>query len=111
MQRADSPDQLEHVHKSAVLPTGNIVCKECGEQLERHEEIITKSQSAKRAKRMVEEIAVSGHYCAQGYANGYVVYGRDSEKGLHEEVFVRKINDKDFHIIKIVSKQEVAVTR
>ena len=62
-------------------------------------EIIGRMQSAKSASRMLEQIAVAGHYTAKSFDNSFVVYVRHSF-GLIEEITIKKLGQRRFEIVK-----------
>ena len=68
------------------------------------EQAIIKAQNSARAKKILDEIAVAGGYQATGLRNGFVVYSKN-EDGVIEELFVRKIGDKEFAVVKRTIKE------
>lgn len=63
------------------------------------EKVITKVQSSVRAKRVLDEIVVAGGYQAIGFHDGFVIYEKNKD-GITEQIFVRKIGDKEFEVVR-----------
>lgn len=63
------------------------------------EEIIGRAPSAKVARRTLEEMAVTGNYTAKELRDKFVIYSRRLTD-LVEEITVRRINLRSYHIIK-----------
>ena len=95
----------EHVHDIIVQLDGEAKCRICGES-PREEEIAIVT-SYRRANRILEEIAVAGHYRATTFERGFVVYA--IERGSNrEEVTAQKLSNRTYRIIKrFVDVEEV----
>jgi len=63
------------------------------------EQVVTKVQSSVSAKRVLDEIVVAGGYKATGFHDGFVIYSKNKNEGT-EQVFVRKIGDKEFEVVR-----------
>ena len=96
-----------HEHEPMVMLNGTIRCRTCGEILPRMEETISLVSSQRRANRILQEIAVAGHYQANTFEDGFVVYSR-SNNGNREELTVQKLSERNYRIVKrLISLQEV----
>ena len=82
-------------HTPTLGLDGIIRCKRCGDLLPHMDEEIDKTQSAKRANRILEEIAVSGGYFASGFSNGFIVYCKNEEILTAE-----KLGERNFVVTK-----------
>ena len=102
----ENKEESEHKHDALVSLDGIIRCRTCGEILPSMEEILTKVQSQRRAKRILEEIAVAGKYRAVNHIGGFVIYSRD-RNGLTEEVTARRVNEKEFNIVKTIISSDL----
>jgi len=70
------------------------------------EEEITQMDSAVQANRVLQEIAVAGHYRASSFMDGFVIYSRDIDK-RREEVTIQKISNRKFRVYRrIISTGE-----
>lgn len=91
---------MEHVHEPVVQLNGLIVCRTCGKQLSKAEEQITIVSSYRSANKVLEEIAVAGHYTADSFNNhNFVVYSRQVNNN-REEVTVEKISNRSYRVLK-----------
>ena len=90
---------MEHKHEPLIGLDGIIKCRTCGQILSSIVETIGRVSSGKRAKRILEEIAVTGKYRATNFKNNFVVYTR-SKDGLTEEITAEKLGERDFIVIK-----------
>ena len=98
---------MGHEHEPMVMLDGMIRCRTCGELLPRMEETISLVSSQRRANRIVQEIAVAGHYQANALEDGFVVYSR-RKNGSQEEITVQKLSERNYRIVKrLISAQEV----
>lgn len=90
---------MVHEHEPNLQLDGKIRCRTCGETVPSMEEQVGIVTSRVRANRILEEIAVAGHYQAKAYEEGFVIYGRDSN-GSREEVTAKRINERSYRIIR-----------
>ena len=90
---------MEHKHDPVVI-LGSIKCRLCGKLLSSATENVAVADSAVRANRILQEIAVAGQYRADSTRDGFVVYIRD-HGNLQEELSVQKVSNRRYHIIKI----------
>ena len=98
---------MKHEHEPILQLGGLIKCRTCGEFLNDMEEEIAIVSSYRRANRILEEIAVAGHYLAKGFEKGFVVFSREMN-GNHEEITARKLSERNYCVIKrIVGAKEV----
>ena len=95
---------MEHEHE-AIVRTGKITCRTCGQMLESYKEVVGKTQSASSARKIMDEIAISGGYKACGFSDDFVVYERE-EKNLVEKIYAVKEKDKVFVIYKEIKTEE-----
>ena len=86
-------------HEGVISLTHQLTCRLCGIPLESLEEPIGKTQSRKRASRMLEEIAVAGGYTASRFSDNFVVYAKP-DGNITEEITAKKEGDKEYTIIK-----------
>ena len=63
------------------------------------EQVIYKAYNSVRANKILVEIVVAGGYQAAGFHDGFVVYSKN-RGGITEELFVRKIGDKNFEVVR-----------
>lgn len=68
------------------------------------EQVITKAQSSVSADKILDEIVVAGGYQAIGFRAGFLVYSKVEDEVI-EELFVRKVGDKDFQVVKRTIKE------
>ncbi|MBA7631409.1 hypothetical protein ES703_38940 [subsurface metagenome] len=68
------------------------------------EQAILKVQNSVSAKRVLDEIAVAGGYQPTGFRDGFVVYSKNKD-GVTEELFVKKIGDKNFEVVRKTIKE------
>lgn len=87
-----------HTHKP-IIGKGVIRCQTCDKFLDSAEEEILVAQSAIRAKRVQDEIAIAGGYTASGHEGDSVVYAKVLN-GLTMEIVVRKVKDLEYVVIK-----------
>jgi len=93
-------EEKNHVHTPVVQLDGLLKCQICGEHIPVIEENITIADSRVRANRVMEEVAVSGHYRASAYHDGFVVYSR-TVGDIQEELSVQKISARRYRVYKI----------
>jgi len=96
-----------HVHEPVINLMGAIVCRTCGETMTSYEEEITRVQSRKRARRILDEIGVSGEYMATGYADGFMTFGKpndDYPEILYDRVFIRVLGNRSYAVVKSVEQ-------
>jgi len=86
-------------HEGVINISNQLTCRLCGMTLESLESEIGKTQSRKRASRMLEEIAVAGGYIASRFSDDFVVYVKP-DGNLTEEITAKKEGDKEYTIIK-----------
>ncbi len=98
---------MEHTHSPIVQLDKTIQCRTCGEMLSTAEEEICKVSSSTRARHVLEEIAVAGHYTAIAYHDGFVVYSRGLNDNVREEVTAEKISSRNFRVYKQLLMKEV----
>ena len=92
---------MEHEHEIEIID-GVLKCWSCGELLENTEKELATFSSRRMAKDMLEEIAVAGKYVATSFSDGFVTYTKE-ERGIREEVFGRKKNERTYAIVKRLS--------
>jgi len=97
---------MEHKHDIIISLNHQITCRTCGQIVPYFEEIISRVQSAKKAKRIMDEIAVAGEYKAISIYQGFVHYVRELD-GLTEEITARETGDRAFEVVKITRMKEV----
>ena len=97
---------LSHVHVP-ILVEPKTICKECGVALSVNTIMITRVQSAARARRIVEEIVSTGGYSVLG-DNDALTYQKVKGNEI-EEVFGKKIKERSYAVYKRVIKEEVKV--
>ena len=68
------------------------------------EHVIHKAQNSVSAKKILDEIVVAGGHQATELRYGFVVYSK-SRNRIIEQVFVRKIGDNDFQVVKRTMKE------
>ena len=96
---------MEHKHEGIIGNDDLIRCRLCGQVLSHITETISRVSSARRAKKILENIAVAGKYMAIGFNDGFIVYLK--HKGIWvEEITARKIGERDFEVTKKVSSSE-----
>ncbi len=86
-------------HEGVVGLDHIIRCRLCGITLDMYESQITKTQSAKRAKKIIDEIAVKGGFTAARFDDTFVVYEKH-DQGIVEEITAIKEGDKEYKVIK-----------
>ena len=91
-------------HEGVINLNHTLTCRLCGMMLESLETQIGKTQSRKRASRMLEEIAVAGGYIASRFSDDFVVYVKP-DGALTEEITAKKEGDKEYTIIKKITNQ------
>ena len=91
----------EHKHEGQIID-GLIKCSTCGQPLPFFEEVIGKVVSAKQAKRVLDEIAVTGEYRATGFSGGFIIFSKNKDNNLVEEITAGKIKERDFVVKKTV---------
>jgi len=93
--------KCEHNNTEITLED-QIRCKDCGTILESVEKQVGTANSAKAARSLQEEIAVTGRYIATTFENGFVVFSK-TRNNIKEEVICRKTGNRFYHIIKRLS--------
>ena len=96
----------EHKHESYISLDNIIRCRTCGQVLPFIEETIGKVVSAKQAKRVLDEIAVTGKYRAIGFSGGFIIFGKNKDDSLVEEITAEKLKERNFIIKKITKTVE-----
>ena len=88
-----------------VETTAGSRCRFCGrtmeELMEDSIEIIHSGDSGRKARRVLEHIAVTGEYTAIGMKNGFVIYTRNRD-GITEELYIEKPNSRSFQVVKLI---------
>ena len=92
---------MTHKHDPIEQLDGLIKCRTCGELLPSMEETIAQVDSAVKVNRILQEIAVAGHYKALTFEDGFVVYARDKGNN-REELAVKKLSKRNYQVLKRV---------
>jgi len=98
---------MEHRHMPILQLNNTISCRTCGEQLTDVTTELCKLSSATRARQVVEEIATVGKYTAVAIVNGFVVYCRNLNNNIREEVTAERISSRSFRVNKRLLTKEV----
>lgn len=104
-EKPDVENLKIHVHEPVINLTGSIVCRTCGETMTSYEEEITRVQSRKRARRILDEIGASGEYTATGYTDGFMTFGKQNDSYpeiLYDRVFIRTLGERSYAVVKSV---------
>ena len=96
----------EHKHEAYISLDNIIRCRTCGQVLPFIEETIGKVVSAKQAKRVLDEIAVTGKYRAIGFSGGFIIFGKNKDDSLVEEITAEKLKERNFIIKKVMKMVE-----
>lgn len=95
---------MGHEHEAIIQLNNTIKCRTCGKIAPYAEETICRVDSAVRARRIMEEIAVAGGYWASSLVSGFVVYKRE-QGGLTIEITAEKMSDRKYKVYKrLISK-------
>ena len=95
---------MEHKHEPYIALDGLIHCRTCGEILPEAIEEIAKVSSARRARRILEEVAIAGHYYASSWERNFTIYARERDD-IIEEIAAEKLADRDYVVRrKLISK-------
>ena len=89
----------EHIHDPLVGLDSLIRCRTCGKILPYMEEELSKVTSAKRARRLLEEIASAGKYTVSSSEGAFAVYSRD-KNGIREEITGKRISARNYRVYK-----------
>ena len=92
---------MKHEHEPNIQLNGMITCRTCGEILPYMEEDIAKVDSALKANRILQELAVAGNYRANSWDSGFVLYSRDKNAN-REELAVKKGSKRNYRVVKRV---------
>ena len=91
-------------HEPEIQLGGLIKCRICGNILPEATEEITKVSSARRARRILEELAMAGNYYVASRERGFPIYARD-KNGVKEEITAEKLADREYKVYrKLISK-------
>lgn len=95
-------------HEGVVGLDGLLKCRNCGAIMDKFVTVITKTQSIKRAKQIIEEIAVAGGYEANRFNGEFVVYAKQQgntnmqDMPVVEEITATKIGDKEYEVTRTI---------
>lgn len=90
---------MTHNHDPIVQNDGIIKCRTCGEILPCMTETIATTDSAIKANRVLQEIAVAGQYQALSFEQGFVLYARTRNTN-REELCVEKVSPRRYRVCK-----------
>jgi len=91
----------EHEHEPIAGLDKIIRCRICGQMLSNTEQIVSKVTSLSSARKVLDEIAVAGGYRATGFDRGFIIYSKDRDDRLREEICIGKLKEREFVIKKI----------
>ena len=100
---------VKHVHEGEVTFDKKLRCRLCGEELDSFEEKISTEISGKRALRIIKEIAQAGEYTVSDGSSAFPLYTKDTD-GLVIEITVRRIEGREYEVVKRVHYKEVIKT-
>ena len=89
----------EHKHEGLVGNDGTIRCRTCGQLLPFMTETLSRVSSSRRARRILDEIAVSGRYTASTFNGRFIVFSK-LKGNLMEEITANKLGEREFEITK-----------
>lgn len=97
---------VKHEHDGEITFDKKLRCRLCGEELDSFEEKISTELSGKRALRIIKEIAQAGEYIVSDGSSEYPLYVKNID-GLVIELTVKRIEDREYDVIKRVHYREV----
>ena len=96
----------KHKHEGEITFDKKLRCRLCGEEVDSYEEVISTEISGKRALRIMREIAEAGGYMVANGSPDFPLYIKVTD-GLVVEVTVRKIENREYEVVKRVHYREV----
>ena len=91
---------MKHEHEALVGNDNLIRCRTCGVVIPYAETEIGKVSSAIMANRMLDELAIKGGLTPVSFENNFIVYAKDKDDGIHEEITAKKVSDRVYTIVK-----------
>ncbi len=100
---------VKHVHEGLITFDKKLKCRICKKELDSYEEKISTEVSARRALRIIKEIAQAGEFTVSDGSPDFPLYTKNID-GLVIEVTAKRIDGREYEVTKRVRYKEVIKT-